>query len=644
MLRSTTLRFFRVAAPAVGASGFGKRVSMEMVLDMHSADIARPLDESEGVSRRGERQFPETFVRLRRSDNISSTVDFASVIAEAKRARRNTEEHISKCAVSNICFGGADMSFSEETSSALASLSGRKTVVLESKACDSEDVLTDCLSSLSTLLGPRDRILVCYETPPEDNAQRRKSANEARLIAARSWGGISGPSVQEYIPDVVSEASAMTDFLFGNVIGFSRLEERPIELRNPNIFYWGHLPAFSDIMALQLPDESPNADEHDKASFYRANFERGIDPDVDDPTQINQSHYSELLESWPPPCKIKKYADRVTAKLKERVANGGTSDAIMRVVEHELMHHETLIYNNCEADPPLSLPDCFPEPIAPKFSVASPSKNSKDSFADISGGNVILGAGKPGRSHIFRWDNEFGRKEVRVEPFSVSRLPVTNEDFACFVADGGYETPALWGGEDSPSYQWIKAWQRKCPTPWVLRENGQLPEALRMPFDGRVPFSKGSRFPAMVTFFEADAYCRWLGGSCRVMSEAEYHRILDDDEGAEKAFSRAARNGNNDYKYRGFIDAGAMDDVVAGGVRDLVGNGWEITASKHGPFQGFEKDPFYPNYSFDFFDEAHHVFKGAGPFTSRMLLRSTFRNFYQVNYPYVMSKFRVVKC
>ena len=184
----------------------------------------------------------------------------------------------------------------------------------------------------------------------------------------------------------------------------------------------------------------------------------------------------------------------------------------------------------------------------------------------------------------------------------------------------------------------------EMPDSWVMHESGQLPEALRTPFDGRIPFSKALNFPAMITFYEADAYCRWIGGSSRIMTEAEYHRILDDDaEGAEAAFSRAAGNGNNDYKYRGFIDAGAMDDAVSAGVHDLGGNGWEITASKHEPFPGFTKDPLYPNYSFDFFDDAHHVLKGGGPFTSRVLLRSSFRNFYQVNYPYVMSKFRIVQ-
>ena len=277
MFRSSILRFSR-AAQTVGTFGCEERVSMQMFLEAHSADIARPLDESETASRRGERLFPETFVNLRRSDNTATTVDFVGVIAAANRAREKSEEPFSKCAVSNIKFDGGDVPLSGKTSSALASLSGRKTVVLESQNFDSEVELTDCLSSVSLLLGSRDRILVCDETTPSDDSQRHKIANKARLIAARHWGGISGPSVQEYIPDVVSEASAMTDFLFMDVIGVSRLEERPIELRNPNIFYWGHLPAFSDIMALQLPDETRTADQHDKASFYRENFERGHRP------------------------------------------------------------------------------------------------------------------------------------------------------------------------------------------------------------------------------------------------------------------------------------------------------------------------------------------------------------------------------
>ena len=79
------------------------------------------------------------------------------------------------------------------------------------------------------------------------------------------------------------------------------------------------------------------------------------------------------------------------------------------------------------------------------------------------------------------------------------------------------------------------------------------------------------------------------------------------------------------------------------GVRELVGNGWELTDTEFSPFPGFV--PYvasYPDYSQDFFDGKHFVVKGASWATATGLLRPSFRNWYQAHYPYVFTKFRCV--
>jgi formylglycine-generating enzyme required for sulfatase activity len=81
----------------------------------------------------------------------------------------------------------------------------------------------------------------------------------------------------------------------------------------------------------------------------------------------------------------------------------------------------------------------------------------------------------------------------------------------------------------------------------------------------------------------------------------------------------------------------------AWGIHDLVGDGWEWTASPFRPFPGFY--PYmrgYPEYSADFFDGKHYVLKGASWATATELIRPTFRNWYQARYPYVFAKFRCV--
>ena len=76
------------------------------------------------------------------------------------------------------------------------------------------------------------------------------------------------------------------------------------------------------------------------------------------------------------------------------------------------------------------------------------------------------------------------------------------------------------------------------------------------------------------------------------------------------------------------------------GVQDLVGNGWEWTASEFQPFPGFRPMGSYPRYSVDFFDGDHAVLKGASPVTAAPLVRRTFRNWFRTQYPFVFAKFR----
>ena len=76
-------------------------------------------------------------------------------------------------------------------------------------------------------------------------------------------------------------------------------------------------------------------------------------------------------------------------------------------------------------------------------------------------------------------------------------------------------------------------------------------------------------------------------------------------------------------------------------VQHMRDGGWEWTSTNFAPFPGFEPMAEYPEYSADFFDGKHCVLKGSAPCTHPSLLRDSFRNFYQKQYPYVFAKFRL---
>lgn len=139
------------------------------------------------------------------------------------------------------------------------------------------------------------------------------------------------------------------------------LHEKPIKLRNACIFYLGHIPTFLDIQLTKRTNEPPT----DPAGYHTI-FERGIDPDVDNPEKCHD--HSVIPDEWPPAEEIALYRDRVRARLRKIYENGQENisrrvgRAIWLAFEHELMHVETLLYMMLQSDrtlppPHTGLPD-----------------------------------------------------------------------------------------------------------------------------------------------------------------------------------------------------------------------------------------------------------------------------------------------
>src|SRR2546430_9428422 len=146
--------------------------------------------------------------------------------------------------------------------------------------------------------------------------------------------------------DRCTTAWRRTDMLFG-LVARDAMQSRPIALRHPFIFYVGHLPAFAwnHIWrgVLQRPSFDPRFDEI---------FDRGIDPDVDDPSRCHA--HPDVPERWPALDDVIVYRDRVRSAIVESLgdvaAHAPTSlmaehnRVLSMAIEHELMHQETLLY------------------------------------------------------------------------------------------------------------------------------------------------------------------------------------------------------------------------------------------------------------------------------------------------------------
>jgi ergothioneine biosynthesis protein EgtB len=274
-----------------------------------------------------------------------------------------------------------------------------------------------------------------------------------------------------------------------------------------------------------------------------------------------------------------------------------------------------------------------PVAYAPIVSGRAPAEE----WIDIPSGSVTLGVER--ESVPFAWDNECPLFGMDVPAFAIERQNVTNARFMEFVDAGGYLDPRWWSADD---WHWVQSEHLSHPLFWE-RLDGRW--YWRGMFE-RIPLP--ASWPVFVSHAEAAAFARWRG--LRLPTEAEYQRAAF---GSGDSSRRLHPWGDADpTDAHGVFDFSSWDPQPAGshptgasawGVEDLVGNGWEWTASTFAPFPGFEAGASYPEYSADFFDGEHYVMKGASPATARELLRPTFRNWFRARYPYVYATFRCAR-
>jgi len=412
----------------------------------------------------------------------------------------------------------------------------------------------------------------------------------------------------------MQEARAITDAIFSHVVP-TALYNRPVKERHRLIFYLGHLEAF-DWNLFQAPLGLKSQEvELDRL------FAFGIDP-------VGGGLPGDAASDWPELAQVQSYCKQARAQIDKRL-HEVDSHLFEVAIEHRLMHAETLAYllHNLAYD-------CkIPQECVSAYSTRAPTPYQ----VMIPEGLAQLGM-KP--QSAFGWDNEFGEHQVHVPQFMCDAFAVTNQQYLQFVQAGGYQEKAFWRPED---WQFISEDEIQHPHFWQLQADSRW--YYRGMF-GIAPLDPAC--PVYVTFAEALAFAAWA--KKRLPTEAEWQRAAYGTHNEERrlypwgdAVPDATR-GNFHYKA---WDPMPVDAHPAGrsafGVSDLLGNGWEWTATPFGPLPGFEPFPFYPGYSANFFDGKHFVMKGGSARTHRSMLRSSFRNWFQPHYPHVYATFRCVE-
>jgi iron(II)-dependent oxidoreductase len=344
---------------------------------------------------------------------------------------------------------------------------------------------------------------------------------------------------------------------------------------------------------------------------------------------------------------VHDYLGRVLDATSERLDRDPQADLYFPLLAllHEDMHAEAFLM----ALQTLGLPAPL-RPCAPGLPSSAPLATQEIAFA---GGRFMMGTRRVGEAGStedepararpqersaasaegtqaspraaggdFVFDNELDAYAVDLAPFALAATTVTQGEYCRFVEAGGYREPRWWSHD---GWAWRERTQALHPRYW--QRDGADWQVRR--FDRLEPLA--ADLPMIhVNAYEAEAYAGFAGARLPTEAEWEFAARAGLDQDARYPWGDAPLAPgavNLDYHFGRPVAAAALPQADSrGGLRQLLGNVWEWTASAFLPYPGFAPGP-YREYSQPWFGD-HRVLRGGSFATRSRLVHNRWRNFY----------------
>ncbi|MEU9125708.1 ergothioneine biosynthesis protein EgtB [Streptomyces sp. NPDC048506] len=305
---------------------------------------------------------------------------------------------------------------------------------------------------------------------------------------------------------------------------------------------------------------------------------------------------------------------RVLDLLERTPLHGGplldSGFAFGMIAQHEQQHDETMLITHQLRRGPAVLTAPEPPPVPDAILPAE---------VLVPGGPFTMGTS----TEPWALDNERPGHTRVVPSFLIDTTPVSNGAYQRFIEAGGYHDPRWWAPE---GFSQVQEHALRAPLFWK-RDGNQW---LRRRFGVTEPVPPDE--PVLhVSWYEADAYARWAGR--RLPTEAEWEKAARYDPATGRSMrypwgdrDPAPEHANLGQRHLRPAPIGSYPDGQSPlGVRQLIGDVWEWTASDFLPYPGFVAFP-YREYSEVFFGAEHKVLRGGSFAVDPVACRGTFRN------------------
>lgn len=299
---------------------------------------------------------------------------------------------------------------------------------------------------------------------------------------------------------------------------------------------------------------------------YPLIFERGIDPDVDNPEQCHA--HSELPNEWPPVEEILDFQENVRNRVRHILKQGAQendrclSEALWIGFEHEAMHLETFLYMLLQSDRILP-PQGSTTPDFKLMASQAKMNTVPNEWFTVPRARVSIGLDDDASSnsvpkHSFGWDNEKPYREADVPAFSAHARPITNGEYAAYLEQNHISAvPSFWVSKstaiEGSSEVVTNGSTQANGTNKLITASEEFLEGLsvRTVF-GPVPLRFCLDWPVMASYDELAGYAKWMG--CRIPSFEEARSLYKYSAELKSSRTKSLANGDRFVEYARIIN------------------------------------------------------------------------------------------